>query len=443
MPILQVYHEATFMPANLAALQACSLAVEVRIQNLPYLLEHTFLDDVRLEDDELEAWEERFFPQVPGHEIHPHKPATGVPTSALPENQLWMAPFPADGLARRRVSFSTCSEFSSTDAAVQMARPTTVPKAPASALHRDAYLVRPRVHFEGLVTDRCSGLFNRWALQLHAKIGGVPPSTSSLAGSKEGSCRSLASSHPAMHYHRTADLVQTPVRRPSSSGQIRPPTAVQLMVAEALPLAPRDLTGPMLYLPISEGVGLLSTADQGDVISRFSVFDVTFHAQTRARGHTWSLIECVADAVSCAGTRTRAVQVLRLPLPDMPEPQVVLTPASAPPRSSAVPLDLRNFGFSILTFAAEPGQSVTDVFAVLQAVRNGRRSLLSTGLDPSAFVFQDARGRISAELQDPVSTHEWVKLVPRNPDQPLDGVGAGILDRRLGPAVTCLEAWFV
>ena len=43
MPFLQVYRETSFMPAHLAALQAYNLAVEVRIQCLPGLLQHTFL----------------------------------------------------------------------------------------------------------------------------------------------------------------------------------------------------------------------------------------------------------------------------------------------------------------------------------------------------------------------------------------------------------------
>ncbi|CAE7948094.1 unnamed protein product, partial [Symbiodinium sp. KB8] len=97
----------------------------------------------------------------------------------------------------------------------------------------------------------------------------------------------------------------------------------------------------------------------------------------------------------------------------MPEPQVTLTPASAPRPSVALPLDLRNFGFSILTFEAEPGQSVADVFTALQTARNGRRSLFSTGLDPSDFDFQDARSFITATLQDPVSQHEWVRIVQK------------------------------
>ncbi|CAE7576372.1 unnamed protein product [Symbiodinium microadriaticum] len=135
--------------------------------------------------------------------------------------------------------------------------------------------------------------------------------------------------------------------------------------------------------------------------------------QVRSRGPHWSLLDCIADAVSSAGTRTRAVQLIRHPLHGLPEPQIVLTPASAPPHATALPIDLRSFGFSVYTVEAEPEQSAADIVTALQTTRTGRRGLLDNGLEPNTLDFLDSQGRTTTMLQDPVSVHEWVKLVDR------------------------------
>ena len=298
---------------------------------------------------------------------------------------------------------------------------------PRGALHRHRHPLSFRVRFADTQPFCSAG----WARELSLLASQCPPPPAFPEEFKGGTLSSLAPLHPkaslALLESKVGSLSNLapllavepsfaqcpPSKTGLPDGHVRMPSAVQCLVAEALPLHPEDLRGPVLHQPLPETVGLLTQADAVGASLRFSVFDVTFHAQVRVRESSWSIMDCVADAVSSAGTRTRAVQIIRHPLPGMPEPQVTLTPASAPRPSVALPLDLRNFGFSILTFEAEPGQSVADVFTALQTARNGRRSLFSTGLDPSDFDFQDARSFITATLQDPVSQHEWVRIVQK------------------------------
>ena len=60
LPHLAVNCEYNFMYAHVAELHACNQALEVRLQDLPGLRPHTFLDDTRFDISELEPWEDRF-----------------------------------------------------------------------------------------------------------------------------------------------------------------------------------------------------------------------------------------------------------------------------------------------------------------------------------------------------------------------------------------------
>ena len=60
LPHLAVSCEHNFMHAHVAELHARNQALEVRLQDLPGLRPHTFLDDTRFEITELEPWEDRF-----------------------------------------------------------------------------------------------------------------------------------------------------------------------------------------------------------------------------------------------------------------------------------------------------------------------------------------------------------------------------------------------
>ena len=281
-----------------------------------------------------------------------------------------------------------------------------------SALHRCRHPVPLRVSFENspkVQYNAWARAFSRLTASLsHQPLQSPPPCTAS-AESKVGSLSSLA-----LYHHDGPAHLQLPIPKTSATTiSIRAPTALQRVIAEALPLTPGDLAGPVLHQPVRENTGLLSQAAQDGDYHKFSVFDVTFHLQVRNRGPDWSLLDCIADAVSSAGTRTKAVQLIRHPMPGLPEPQLVLTPASAPVRASALPIDLRGYGFSVYTVEAEPGQSAEDIFTALQSMRAGRRSLLHNGLEPSALDFQDSQTRITTLLQDSVADHEWVQLVSR------------------------------
>ena len=198
---------------------------------------------------------------------------------------------------------------------------------------------------------------------------------------------------------------------PSDQAQRKPPSDIQRIVAEALPLFSENFQGPHLYKAIQEAAAIDATAVDADGPSRYSVFDTTFHARSRLRGDRWSVMDCVADAVASAGTRTKAVQVIDTPLPSLPQPQITLTEAGTDRHVFALPLDLRDRGLFVYTFAAAPGSTVQDVIDQLGTARQGRRAILSAGLNPNELRFRDAKGRVFDALSEPVTDHEWLQLV--------------------------------
>ena len=264
--------------------------------------------------------------------------------------------------------------------------------SPTSALHSCRHPMPLKVRFEAGPKDQYNArvrALSRLVARLDRQVLQTTPSLTDSVESKVGSLSNLAPHHQDGPVYLKLPKPQStaPVQR------VRDPTALQRIIAEALPLQPADLAGPVIYQPVRELIGLLSQAALDGDGYRFTVFDVTFHLQVRNRGPDWSLLDCIADAVSSAGTRTRAVQLIRHPMPGLPEPQIVLTPASASPRASALPIDLRGFGFSVYTVEAEPEQSAADIVAALQTVRAGRRRLLDNGLEPPTLDFQDTQNQ--------------------------------------------------
>ena len=198
---------------------------------------------------------------------------------------------------------------------------------------------------------------------------------------------------------------------PGAPAHRKPPSDIQRIVAEALPLFSTSFQGPRLYEAVQESVTMAAATGDADGPSRFSVFDTTFHARSRIRGDRWSIMDCVADAVASAGTRTKAVQVIDTPMPSLPQPQITLTAADTDRHVFALPLDLREFGLFVYTFAAAPGSTVQDVIDQLHTAQQGRRSILSAGLNPHELRFRDAKGRVFDALSEPVTDHEWLQLV--------------------------------
>ena len=212
------------------------------------------------------------------------------------------------------------------------------------------------------------------------------------------------------------DLFVVPDMRPSGleihkATAPKKPSDLQCIVAGAVPWTPAALSGTLQQLPFREALSLEmefpDSADDG----RFAVFDVTFHARNRRRESTWSLLECVADAMASAGTRTRAVQVLTKPLHGLPLPQITLTPAHAPRGSLALPFDLRPIGLYICTLEVSAGMTLQDLLQAA-AARCDRRGVIAS-LHSQDWQLRDALDCDLDRLLEPPSLHEWLSLVAR------------------------------
>ena len=170
--------------------------------------------------------------------------------------------------------------------------------------------------------------------------------------------------------------------------------------------------GPLMYLPPHEIALLAGPSEETAERDRFVVFDVVSHARTRHRQQSWTLLDCVADAIASATQRVRHVQILVRPMGGLPRLQITLTPASVPRGHLALPVDLRSHGLSVCTVEVWPGMTTAELVLAISAC--DRCSIIS-GLDPEHLCVQDSNGRQWDRLDGPLSDLEWLVFVARAP----------------------------
>ena len=171
---------------------------------------------------------------------------------------------------------------------------------------------------------------------LHGNVAASCPETTALSQLVRSAGTSTAKV-PSQSSH-----MPTPVRHPASTApSCRRPSDLQVLITSEIPLHPRGIAGPMLHCPAQMVAVLELPRLEETMLTHFTVFDVDCHHRTRRRLASWSIAECVADAATSAVTRVRHVQILLQPLQGLPVPQLVLTPATAPPAALAMPIDAR------------------------------------------------------------------------------------------------------
>ena len=188
------------------------------------------------------------------------------------------------------------------------------------------------------------------------------------------------------------------------------PSLVQQIVAQQAQVAPTNLCGPLLHLPIQQVGGLVDVVGSGSRPDRFSVLDLSMNLRSRRSLSGWSAQDFVTDAIRSVPYMVRRAQLLVTALPDTDTPNVVLTPLREPRDMFVIPVDLRDWGDRIFIVKYQiPGrlQDIVDQVVAKGADRNGR---LRQALAAHRLSFRDAQDTSFHELLLEPDSLQWLTL---------------------------------
>ena len=222
-----------------------------------------------------------------------------------------------------------------------------------------------------------------------------------------------ASAMPAVR-DNDACLVAVPAGDPPTLLRIEgPPRASVLHSTAKVPtILPERLAALNLReIPAGQLCLFCQAPAHRNELRRYSVFDRNRHHAVRKASVHWSLLDYIVDATSSASEETQSVQVLTLPIADLPEPQLVLTPSGLPTGVLVIPLDARALGGPLCALPLSPGLDFQKVLDALALVAPSTVQLLVQALHLDGVFLQDPTGRIWETLPMDLSEVQWLKVV--------------------------------
>ncbi|CAE7867369.1 unnamed protein product [Symbiodinium necroappetens] len=208
--------------------------------------------------------------------------------------------------------------------------------------------------------------------------------------------------------------VAFPVRDPPTLLRTEgPPRASVVHSTTKVPtILPERLAAPNIReIPAGQLCLFCQTAAHHNELRRYSVFDRNRHHVVRKASVHWSLLDYIVDATSSASEETQSVQVLTLPIADLPEPQLTITPIGLPPGVLVLPLDARSIGGPLCALPLPPGLDFQRVLEALARVAPSTAQLLEQALQLDGVFLQDPTGRIWETLPMDLSEVQWLKVV--------------------------------
>ena len=192
---------------------------------------------------------------------------------------------------------------------------------------------------------------------------------------------------------------------PPRASVVHPATKVPTILPERLAAANlREIPAGQLCLFCQ------ATAHHNE-LRKYSVFDRHRHHAVRKASYQWSLLDYVVDATSSAVEESQSVQILTLPIADLPEPQLSITPTGLPPGVLVLPLDARHIGGPICALPMQPGADFHQVFEALTRVAPSLAPRIDYVLQQDGAFLQDPTGRIWETLPPDLSEVQWLKVV--------------------------------
>ena len=171
---------------------------------------------------------------------------------------------------------------------------------------------------------------------------------------------------------------------------------------------------------------------------KYSVFDRQRHHEVRKATLTWSASDYLNDAVTSCPEAVICAQFLQPPIPDLPVPQITLTPPGGPLGSLAVAVDTRKVGGTVCTVVLLPGCDKTTVLDAIAAACPALATVLHFALAQDAVFLLDSAGRIWDALPMQLDTLQWLSL--QLDASGLPGVHDLFLEGLPGPGPTTLTS---
>ena len=210
---------------------------------------------------------------------------------------------------------------------------------------------------------------------------------------------------------RTASTTSTTTTTPFDQSLFRRPVHVPGVLEQADILPTGVLTAPGAHIPVAE-LGLFQLVTRGSAGCTPFLFMVRGCEPVRLDGSsTWTLMDFCASAASNADCIPRRVQVLTSPIPDLLQPQVVVTDRSDDPDSVLLPVDLRAApGGVVLPVLLRQGMSESDVVAAIVAEIPDSHAFFAEASVGTDFFFQDAAGFVWTQLPSHLQAIQWLVL---------------------------------
>ena len=191
-----------------------------------------------------------------------------------------------------------------------------------------------------------------------------------------------------------------------------PPRASVVHSTNKVPtILPERLAAPNLReIPAGQLCLYCQTAAHHNELRKFSVFDRHRHHTVRKASVHWSLLDYIVDATGSVSEETQCVQVLTLPIADLPEPQLTITPIGLPPGVLVLPLDARSIGGPLCALPMQPGSDSQQVFEALARLAPATAQTVELALRLDGVFLQDPTGRIWETLPNDLSEVQWLKV---------------------------------
>ena len=209
----------------------------------------------------------------------------------------------------------------------------------------------------------------------------------------------------------TTSTTTTTTTTPFDQGLFRRPVLVPGVLEQAEILPTGVLTAPGAHIPIAE-LGLFQLVTRGSAGCTPFLLMVRGCEPVRLDGsRTWTLLDFCAAAASNAECTPRRLQVLTSPIPDLLQPQIVVTDRADDLESVLLPIDMRAApGGVVLPVLLRHGMSVADVVEAIIAEIPDSRAFFAGASVGTDFFFQDAAGFVWSQLPGRLQAIQWLAL---------------------------------
>ena len=339
------------------------------------------------------------------HDINSHPPASGFKAGSLSN----LAQIATTTASIPPSSHGGCPQSA---AGFKAGSKSNLAQASSSpAMHAD----RPTEHdnnSHGPASGFKAGSVSNLA-QLATTTAGAPPSS-------HGGCQAAASR--AFHGGDPAVSPLCPVKPVPSDPAGEPPSLLSAHASIRPSLLAKDNVEGLQVLPASlaaQGrltlnaaqLRLCSAAAPGDpAAGYYTAFDRQRHSTIRKSSPDWSAEDFLADAIQACPEAVACVQFLQPPLPDLPLPQLTLTPPGLGPGVLAVAVDMRRLQGSICTVLVAPGCDKTAVLDAIAAACPEHSPALHLLAAQDAVFLQDAAGAVRDTMPLRLEVLQWLSI---------------------------------